>query len=89
VIGHRGLPSGTKVHSNTSQQLTPPQLGAIGGTYALPHPFKKGNHPAQDRRSYGAGELSSDLSLCEGKVRSMKYLLTSLPGRRCSLLILC
>jgi hypothetical protein len=67
VIGHRGLPSGTKVHTPTSQHLTPPLLGAIGGAYALPHPFKKGNNPAQDRRSYGAGELSTDLALCEGQ----------------------
>jgi len=43
------------------------------GSYALPHPFKREEGVAMNRRLYGADELSTDLRLCEDAHFVLKY----------------
>lgn len=76
VTGRKGLPDSAKVsRSNTSSSspssspATPSSvLQALDmevGAYALPHPFKREEGVAMNRRDYGAYELSTDIALCE------------------------
>ena len=48
-----------------SNQLDAVSLDMQIGSFALPHPFKKAEGVAMNRRLYGAHELSDDLTLCE------------------------
>lgn len=45
-----------------------------GGEFALPHPFKRENSVAHNRRQYGADELSTDMSFCEGIFQSFIHM---------------
>lgn len=72
VTGRKGLPTGTKINPEAlkanARQLS--QTGAVlldmeMASFALPHPFKRPEGVAGDRRLYGADELSTDMSLCE------------------------
>jgi protein phosphatase PTC7 len=71
-INRKGLPDGTKLkkhdkEANTSTQVfnQAVRLNLEVGSYALPHPYKKHDGVAANRRGYGAHELSEDMSLCE------------------------
>lgn len=68
------MPAGTKINQESllrrNEANSHGQVGSLCvdmevGSYALPHPFKKESGVAMNRRLYGAGELSEDLSLCE------------------------
>lgn len=72
VTGRRGLPTGTKVnHEDLQRRFDEHRKHAAGhldmdiASFALPHPFKRSEGVAMNRRLYGADELSTDISLCE------------------------
>lgn len=70
-INRKGLPDGTKLKKhdeiNTSTHLysQASRLNIEVGSFALPHPYKKHDGVAANRRGYGAHALSEDMSLCE------------------------
>lgn len=67
VTGRRGVPDNVKVLTNpkSPNALSTATLDAEVGVFALPHPFKRAEGIAMDRRHYGAQELSEDLSVIE------------------------
>lgn len=75
VTGRRGLPNTAKVELSSSL-LNDPENNSVAnklfnqldleiGSFALPHPFKSERGAANNRRDYGAFQLSTDLKYCE------------------------
>ena len=71
VTGRKGLPNTAKVEMNepgSDSSFGKPaglQLNLEVGAFALPHPFKSEKGAANNRRDFGAYELSEDLEYCE------------------------
>jgi protein phosphatase PTC7 len=75
VTGRRGLPNSAKVDMTEEEAKTAAKAGSSVpgqlkldmelGLFALPHPFKSEKGVSNNRRDYGAYELSTDLQYCE------------------------
>jgi hypothetical protein len=69
VSGHRGLPEGTRISEDVLARAEKHRLlTALDlemGSFSLPHPFKRKDGVAMNRRLYGADELSEDSEVCE------------------------
>ena len=65
ITGRMGLPAGTIANATASAALEQTVLAMDVASHALPHPYKRADGVAHNRRQYGAHELSSDLSMCE------------------------
>jgi hypothetical protein len=72
VTGRKGLPQGTKIGHMQSTKAKQVKLDMDVGSSELPHPYKKTEGVADGRRSYGAADLCSDNSLCEGMYRGLR-----------------
>ena len=70
VTGRRGLPEGTRISKDVLQRAAERQrlltsLDLEVGSFSLPHPFKRKEGVAMNRRLYGADQLSEDQEVCE------------------------
>ena len=67
--GRRGLPEGTRISEDVlaraDRQRLVTALDLEMASFSLPHPFKRKDGVAMNRRLYGADELSEDLEVCE------------------------
>ena len=91
VTGRKGLPEGTKLNKDTKLHAAAGTIpGGIGiknqlklaldiASYALPHPFKHEGGVGSSRRNYGASDLQTDLSFCEGVLKNCRIQLCCLP----------
>eukprot|EP01038_Epipyxis_sp_PR26KG_P007531 gene7531-10260_t len=69
VTGRKGLPTGTKANQNNMSSVPAGRvqlrLDMKISAYSLPHPFKRQDGVAGNRRLYGADKLNDDNTLCE------------------------
>lgn len=70
----KGIPLGTRLSAAYAEKNLSGQ-GAFNfdmdiASFALPHPYKRPGTVANNRRDYGAAELCTDMSLCEGQVNT-------------------